>query len=489
MDRIAVSEQVNRILRSRTFANKGQLRKLLEVLQRNLNSDAPLKPDQVIRELWPDEIRTKRSADVATEVNRLRHALDSYYDEEGANDAITIYLPNRSVSAGNGSHPTRWIAARSRESAEPDPADQTVTSAIPRSGRTLKIAIGIVIIVVTAIAGYLLLRVFSLHAQPQFGRLDGPVLRIMDANGKELWSKSFPEGLGPDWYYGPVWGKRLWFADLEGKGETSVLFSYSPATPQPHSTTLICYSSRGKEKWRWTPGRELPELEGSPATYNTMALAILKPTKTRAARIVVTSPHAVWWPTQLAILDAAGHVVSEYWHSGALTHLILADLDGNGKEEIIATGASEYDHQATLVVIDPDQAGGASTEDRPAFQIHGMGTAHERLRLLFPRSDLNRALYQYDEAIEPSFEHDSVRLTVIECISPPGCRLWYEFKKDFHLIAAYAGGDEFRSAHNQFFQAGKNAHTLTAEEQAAFQKVRCLVGCQSEFVPVGDLVP
>jgi hypothetical protein len=171
--------------------------------------------------------------------------------------------------------------------------------------------------------------------------------------------------------------------------------------------------------------------------------------------------------------------------------MVLADLDGDGREEIIAAGVSEYDHQATLVVLDPDRVFGASTEVRPGFQIHGMGAAQERLRLLFPRSDLNRALFQYNAATEPAFEHGSLRLSVLECITPypGGCRIYYEFDKNFRLIAAYAGSDEFRSAHNRFYQTGNNAHTLSAEEEAAFQRVRCLAGCESEFVPVGKLVP
>ena len=72
---------------------------------------------------------------------------------------------------------------------------------------------------------------------------------------------------------------------------------------------------------------------------------------------------------------------------------------------------------------------------------------------------------------------------------PLGCRIWYEFDKNFRLIAAYAGGDEFRSAHERFYQTSKDGHALNAEEQAAFLKVRCLVGCKPEFVPVGKLVP
>ena len=98
----------------------------------------------------------------------------------------------------------------------------------------------------------------------------------MDADGKELWTKTFPEGFGPGWYYAPNMGPRFWSRDLDGKDETSVLFAYSPATARPHSTTLICHSSRGKEKWRWTPGKELLELACSPATYLIFALEKLR---------------------------------------------------------------------------------------------------------------------------------------------------------------------------------------------------------------------
>ncbi len=170
--------------------------------------------------------------------------------------------------------------------------------------------------------------------------------------------------------------------------------------------------------------------------------------------------------------------------------MILADLDGDGRREVIAAGVSEYDHQATLIVLDPDRIFGASKEVRPGFQIHGMGEAQERLRLLFRRSDMNRALFQYNQAVEPSFEQGNLRVNVAECITPKqDCRIFYEFDNQFRLIAAYAGTDEFRSAHERFYQTGKDAHRLSAEEEAAFQKVRCLVGCKSEYVEVGKLIP
>ena len=491
MNSTAISDQIDRILRSQSFASKGQLRKLLEVLQKNMDSQTTLTPSRVIKELWPDEIRTKRSADVATEMNRLRHALESYYNGEGKTDPITICLPNRAVTAPGGTHETRWIVAkpRERETAGLQGASEDqrpIPQVSARRGLKLVAAIAAV-----GIVGYTAIRALAGHDRPKFGRLDGSTLTIMNAEGKELWRKTFPDGFSTDWYYGMDPATHIWFGDLEGKGHTSVLFAYSPAsTPQsPHSSTLICYSDHGKEKWRWTPGRDLPELAGSPATYGTHALVVLKATEKRAPRIIVLSQQQPWWPSQIAVLDSNGKTISEYWHSGGLSSMVLADLDGDGREEIIATGASEYDHQATLVVLDPDRVFGASTEVRPGFQIHGMGVAQERLRLLFPRSDLNRALFQFNMATEPTVEHGAIRLTVMECITPPGCRIYYEFDKNFRLIAAYAGNDEFRSVHEKFYQTGKDAHILSAAEQAAFQKVRCLVGCKSEFVPVGNLVP
>jgi len=496
MDRTAISDQIERILRSQSFASKSQLRKLLEVLSMNINSQSTLKPDRVIKELWPQETKTKGSADVATEMNRLRHALKSYYEGEGVSDPITISLPNRAVGAVNEPRERPWIVAQPRPGAEHAPLENHPRSpqVTPRSRGLKRVAvIGALCAVVGAVA-YLSIRVLATPDQPKFGRLDGSVLRIMDGEGKELWSKSFPEGFGPDWYYNnTMYGPRIWFADLERKGHTSVFFSYSPAATrlESHPSTLICYSDRGKEKWRWTPGRELPELNGSPGTFKTMALAVLKATEKRAPRIVISNWHDPWWPNQIALLDSNGKTVSEYWHSGGFGAMVLADLDGDGRQEIIATGvANGYDHQATLVVLDPDRVFGASTEVRPEFQIHDMGVAQERLRLLFPRSDLNRALFQFNAAMSPSVEHGNLRLTVDECTAPTfGCPIWYEFDKSFHLIAAFAGGDEFRSTHNKFYQTAKHVHTLSAEEEAAFQKIRCLVGCTSEFVPVGKLVP
>ena len=136
-------------------------------------------------------------------------------------------------------------------------------------------------------------------------------------------------------------------------------------------------------------GRVLPELGNEPAIFLSSWFAVLKPDHGMAPRIVVASNHCPRYPSQIALIDSHGKTISEYWHSGHLDDFALADLDGDGRQQIIASGVANGYHQADLVVLDADRLSGASTETaEPRFQLHGMGMAHERFRLLFPRSDL-----------------------------------------------------------------------------------------------------
>ena len=516
MDLDDIGEQIEKILRSESFADKNQLKRLLDILFKNMDIQAALKPDRVIKDLWPEEAKTKHSADVATEMNRLRKALELYYNAEGINDPIRIYLPKRSLPGPNGVKERRWIVAEPCNAIEvppvPDaapvketppvtddrpvpitsqvaptppfpltPSDPQQPSLHPRNRKKFwaTIAAGAI-----GIAVFLSILALSADRRPQSGRLDGPTLTIMNAEGKELWHRNFPDGFWRE-YYEQGLAPRIWFGDLDGDGRTVVLLLYHPATnPRSHSTTLICYSDWGKEKWRWTPGRALPELGGDPAFYETVGFGVLKATATQPRRIVVSSRHEIYYPHQIAIVDSSGKTISEYWHSGHLDNLALADLDGDGREQIVASGISNGYRQATLIVLDPDRASGASTETaRPELQLHGMGAAQERFRLLFPRSDLNKALSTYNEGQVATIDKGRIRLAVRECWLQPSCFIWYEFDRNLQLLKAEPD-DQFRSAHKEFYLNTKADHPFSGVEEEEFQKVRCLAGCKTEFVPV-----
>lgn len=522
MDRDAIREQIDKILRSKSLAGKDQLRNLLEVLWRNSESQNTLQPRRVIRELWGANAEGKRSSNLATEMGRLRKELEAYYSDEGKTDPVVVWLPNRAKHGANGAQERRWIDADYREVVETAPLppspltpapiasastgspavdvplDPVVMPAQPVSrfpstflASSARLHWGLKLAslgAVLALATYLTFHLLSSDGEPRFGRLDGATLRVMNAEGKELWQKNFPDGFSHR-YYEQGLEQKIWFGDLEGDGGAEVLLLYQPAgAPEEHSTTLICYSNRGIERWRWRPGRDLPEMEGSPSYFITERLAVLKAPRGEKRRIVVSSHHHLFYPEQIAIVDSNGKTVSEYWHSGILEYLTLADLDGDGREEIIASGISNGYRAATLIVLDPEHASGASIEAaRPELQLHGMGLAHERLRLIFPRSDLNVAQQAYNRGRQVILDRDRIRFDVLECQSPlgVGCSITYEFDTKFNLHEAVAD-DVFRGAHKQFYLNRKNNHVFSSEEEAEFQKINCLAGCSSDLVPVAN---
>jgi hypothetical protein len=112
-----------------------------------------------------------------------------------------------------------------------------------------------------------------------------------------------------------------------------------------------------------------------------------------------------------------------------------------------------------------------------------MGLAHERLRLIFPRSDLSLAEQTYNLGKQVIFDRDWIRFDVEECRLGPACSISYEFDRKFHLHQAIVA-DSFRSDHRLFYLNGKDDHPFSADEAAQFLKVRCLSGCSGAYVPV-----
>jgi hypothetical protein len=506
-----VEAELQRILSSPTFRNAPRHCRFLSfVVWKALAGEAETVKEYLIGlEVFdrPSDYDPGTDPIVRAEARRLRSRLVDYYQTLGKLDQVRIDLPKgtyvpvfyrngvepplekgapdtscsnslayRAFPAANGVEESRWMVPEPRDGSE-----NTAPPAVSRaSGLTaLKIVAAIATV---GVAVFVLIRMLAVDDRPQSGRLEGSTLIISNASGQELWRKSFSDGFWPS-YYAQGLAPRIWFGDLDGNGHFEVLLAYHPGlNPISRSATLICYADRGKEKWRWTPGRALPELGGSPATFDIRDFVVLKGWPKAHSRIVVSSSHVPFYPNQIAILDANGKMTSEYWHSGHLIHLTLADLDGDGREEIIATGISNGYHAATLVVLDPDRVFGASTEAaRPEIQIHGMSVAQERVRLLFHRSDLNKVLETYNIGQEATVERGRIRFSVLECSMHPGCLIWYEFDRNFHLVSVEAD-DHFRSAHTEFYRNGKGPHHFSAEEEREFQKIRCLVGCKTEFV-------
>ena len=105
-------------------------------------------------------------------------------------------------------------------------------------------------------------------------------------------------------------------------------------------------------------------------------------------KIIVTSHHHLYYPSQIAILDHQGRLLREYWHPGQLNALATGTYQG--KAAVYVGGVSNVHDRmgATLVVLDPETLAGAAVEHgKPSFD--GMPPGVELARVVFPRSVLS----------------------------------------------------------------------------------------------------
>src|SRR5258708_38109213 len=72
-------------------------------------------------------------------------------------------------------------------------------------------------------------------------------------------------------------------------------------------------------------------------------------------RVLISRNHCGYSTHAFTLLNSDGKVAGEYWHNGHLSFRALADLDGDGKEELLLAGVNNTQGQATLVVLDLDK--------------------------------------------------------------------------------------------------------------------------------------
>jgi hypothetical protein len=228
---------------------------------------------------------------------------------------------------------------------------------------------------------------------------------------------------------------EAWISDLDGDGKEEVLFRYLPADNEAQGA-LIYYSRDGHEKWRYSPRLRIrSRSESFDPVFTVTAVAILPGSPGQPARIVAAVHQRPYYPGQVVLLSSRGEVLREYWHSGNISHLLLQDLDGDGRPEILAGGMSNSWNAATLLVLDLDDFGGASDESQhPDYQLLGFPPERVRARIIFGRSRINRELMRSNSVLRISPLPEGFRVELGEyAFSPRLGSAYYEFDRTLTL--------------------------------------------------------
>jgi hypothetical protein len=324
-----------------------------------------------------------------------------------------------------------------------------------------------------SIAAYLLA---SRKASPVQMRIAVNTLIIADAEGRELWHHTFDHPLRPDVAaVREPSRKRVWFGDLDDDGKIETLFVDMPAEDGSRSEVLICFSEGGSEKWRFNPGRTVRTRSHTfEPPYDVADFVVAAMGRNRPKTVLVSSSHSMMYPNQIVLLTTDGKMLREYWHSGHLNFVRLADLDNDGVNEIYLGGTSNARKAATLVVLDPDRFAGTSQEENPDYQFLDFPPGKERARLLFPRSCVNRKYEAFNSVESLWCQTNTIKLSVLERFNnSSGPVAFYELTRDLKLKDWDFSGP-LRALHTELESTHQLDHHLSERELAEMRNIRYL---------------
>jgi hypothetical protein len=262
-----------------------------------------------------------------------------------------------------------------------------------KSVRSRPILISVSALLLFALTFVTVLKFVHRYKPPKAWRVADRTLTILGDHGNELWQHTFAAELNPVLYadhsrYGET---RCDFVDLDGDGRLETLFQYWTSDLNLGEPKLICFNPDGSIRWEFSTGRRVVDLQSRewlpPYLLNNFAT-----TSGKAARVIATSNHYWSFPSQVAVLDASGRLVSEFWHRGHLTHVASADLNRDGHTQILLGGvndAPEY-KQATLLVFDSKAIAGASSSPSGERYFKGLRPGSELAEVFFPRTAVSR---------------------------------------------------------------------------------------------------
>jgi hypothetical protein len=288
--------------------------------------------------------------------------------------------------------------------------------------------------------------------------LDGDQIIVRDSNGRQLWTHQFPEPPIPS-----DAKHAFWFGHLATKTNTDTLYVYRPE--QTTNSELYCFSEKGHERWKFTPGRRVSDAKlDYPSVYFINGLKVLPGSPLERSRIVVSSNHGWSHPDQVAVLGPDGKLQGEYWHSGHLTSMLVDSSIAPNCQRVILGGVDNGRQLASLVVLDAGNVRGAlREEDNSPFQLKGFEPGSEEALVWFNRSCLNEGSEPFNYVETIAFVPGGIEVVVRES-GPAGAYIVYVLDKNYN-VTYLEPSSGFRARHSELEREGKLGHQLDKELQ------------------------
>lgn len=297
----------------------------------------------------------------------------------------------------------QWLRKRSRSDeppVSPEPPRDTRLGLLKRRRWPALVLLGggLGLVLIAAFIG----RGSRTGSEPNDFRIEGAQIVILDKAGREVWRHDTGvSDLQDEAYYRARFQSKsvatsgarltplLMIRDINGDGRREVLFSPESRANLVNGSVL-CFDDRGRLLWAFDPARE--RTFGSkryPPQYGIQCLDFFSRGAGFGTFLLVVAHQRPEFPTYAAILTPTGELKGEYWNSGRLFDYALMDVGNDGKDDLILAGTNNEFLKACLIVLDPDNARGASPQTGE-YKAADLPPGSEEYYLLFPRTDMDR---------------------------------------------------------------------------------------------------
>jgi len=296
--------------------------------------------------------------------------------------------------------------------------------------------------------------------QPADFAIDGSSLVILDKQKQELWRRDTGmEDLQPEDFYRRFFQVKntgesnilptLIITDINADGDAEVLFAPRRRSDQTGEGWLYCYDRKGTVFWKFRCEKELrcKEVVYSP-DYRIAGFYCQDMDGDGRLETVVESFQAPDWPCQLAVLDASGNRIGEFWNAGYLRDLVFHDINGDGREELIVCGVNNEYKGGCLIVFDTRRIAGSSPQTGE-YACEGLDPGSMLYYVTTPYSEVSKARGHPVEGFAQVCitKNSRIRGTM-------GTAMIFEFGFDLACLQVKPGNG-FISRHTEMVEAGK----------------------------------
>ena len=259
---------------------------------------------------------------------------------------------------------------------------------------------------------------------------------------KQVWEskpldKSYSSILGNDI---KILNYKCVISDLENDETNEILYLIRSDSNHFLNRTFYCINSDNKVKWEYTTPEQKIYYNNTQYEDNffNFGLYVCDFDKDGFKETIRTGQLGYMFPFLVSKFNYKGELISEYWNSGYLLHVVVYDIEGDGKFEIITGGCNNKFRQAALVVFDPNFISGSSPLTNPKKDNQ---RGLEKYYILFPRSIINyhagKDLNNVGEITQ--YKNNKLIVTVSEGWvgeKKQDAFVIYKFDKDMKIISA-----------------------------------------------------